>query len=32
VSLNDEVEKYLGAPYTNLAHGSEKIRLLHLVN
>jgi len=31
-SLNDEVEKYLGAPYPNLANGSEKIRLLHLVN
>jgi len=31
-SLNDEVEKYLGVPYPNLANGSEKIRLLHLVN
>jgi serine-type D-Ala-D-Ala carboxypeptidase/endopeptidase len=31
-SLNDEVEKYLGAPYPNLAHGGEKIRLIHLAN
>ncbi len=31
-SLNDEVEKYLGAPYPNLANGGEKIRLIHLAN
>lgn len=31
-SLNDEVEKYLDAPYPNLAGGNEKIRLLHLAN
>jgi serine-type D-Ala-D-Ala carboxypeptidase/endopeptidase len=31
-SLNDEVEKYLGAPYPNLASGGEKIRLIHLAN
>jgi serine-type D-Ala-D-Ala carboxypeptidase/endopeptidase len=31
-SLSDEVEKYLGAPYPNLAHGGEKIRLIHLAN
>jgi len=31
-TLGDEVEKYLGAPYPNLANGSEKIRLVHLVN
>jgi CubicO group peptidase (beta-lactamase class C family) len=31
-TLNDEVEKYLGAPYPNLANGGEKVRLLHLAN
>ena len=31
-NLGDEVEKYLGAPYPNLANGSEKIRLVHLAN
>lgn len=31
-SPNDEAEKYLGAAYPNLANGSEKIRLIHLVN
>ena len=31
-SLNDEVDKYLGAPYPNLANGTEKVRLIHLAN
>lgn len=31
-ALGDEVQKYLGAPYPNLANGAEKIRLVHLVN
>ena len=31
-SLNDEVERYLGAPYPNLAADGVKIRLLHLAN
>jgi CubicO group peptidase (beta-lactamase class C family) len=31
-SLNDEVEKYLGPRYSNLANGGEKVRLLHLAN
>ena len=31
-TLNDEVEKYLGAPYPNLANGGEKVRLIHLAN
>jgi len=31
-NLGDEVEKYLGAPYPNLANGTAKIRLLHLAN
>jgi CubicO group peptidase (beta-lactamase class C family) len=31
-TLNDEAEKYLGAPYPNLANGGEKIRLVHLAN
>ena len=31
-SLNDEVSRYLGAPFPNLAHSGEPIRLLHLVN
>lgn len=31
-SLNDDIERYLGAPYPNLASGSEKIRLIHLAN
>lgn len=32
VALTDEVEKYLGSPYPNLANGGEKIRLIHLAN
>jgi CubicO group peptidase (beta-lactamase class C family) len=32
VTLDDEAQKYLGAPYPNLANGSEKIRLIHLAN
>ena len=31
-SLNDEVGRYLGAPYPNLAADGVKIRLLHLAN
>jgi CubicO group peptidase (beta-lactamase class C family) len=31
-TLNDEIERYLGAPYPNLGSGTEKIRLLHLAN
>ncbi|HEX6395893.1 MAG TPA: serine hydrolase domain-containing protein [Steroidobacteraceae bacterium] len=31
-SLGDEAEKYLGAPYPNLANGGEKVRLIHLAN
>lgn len=31
-TLTDEAEKYLGAPYPNLANGGEKIRLIHLAN
>jgi D-alanyl-D-alanine-carboxypeptidase/D-alanyl-D-alanine-endopeptidase len=31
-SFNDEVEKYLGASYPNLANGGEKLRLIHLAN
>jgi serine-type D-Ala-D-Ala carboxypeptidase/endopeptidase len=31
-SLNDEIDRYLEAPYPNLASGTEKIRLLHLAN
>jgi CubicO group peptidase (beta-lactamase class C family) len=31
-TLEDEIDKYLDEPYPNLATGSEKIRLLHLVN
>ncbi|HET9865347.1 MAG TPA: serine hydrolase domain-containing protein [Steroidobacteraceae bacterium] len=31
-TLSDEVEKYLGEPYPNLANGGEKVRLLHLAN
>jgi len=31
-SLNDEVSRYLGAPFPNLAHSDEPIRLVHLVN
>jgi CubicO group peptidase (beta-lactamase class C family) len=31
-SLNDEAEKYMEAPYPNLANGGEKIRLVHLAN
>lgn len=30
--LNDEVFRYLGAPFPNLAHSGESIRLVHLVN
>jgi len=30
--LSDEVERYLGAPYPNLANEGEKIRLIHLAN
>ena len=32
VRLADEVERYLGAPYPNLARDGEKIRLIHLAN
>jgi serine-type D-Ala-D-Ala carboxypeptidase/endopeptidase len=31
-TLNDEIERYLDAPYPNLAGDGEKIRLLHLAN
>jgi D-alanyl-D-alanine-carboxypeptidase/D-alanyl-D-alanine-endopeptidase len=31
-SLNDEVDRYLGAPYPNLGADGEKIRLVHLAN
>jgi len=31
-TLNDEVEKYLDAPYPNLAGDGQKIQLLHLAN
>src|SRR3954468_10491492 len=31
-SLNDEVDRYLGAPYPNLGQDGVKIRLLHLAN
>jgi serine-type D-Ala-D-Ala carboxypeptidase/endopeptidase len=31
-SLNDEVDRYLGVPYPNLAADGVKIRLLHLAN
>jgi serine-type D-Ala-D-Ala carboxypeptidase/endopeptidase len=31
-SLNDEVDRYLGAPYPNLGADGMKIRLLHLAN
>jgi serine-type D-Ala-D-Ala carboxypeptidase/endopeptidase len=31
-TLSDEVEKYLGEPYPNLARDGEKIRLVHLAN
>ena len=32
VRLADEAERYLGAPYPNLALEGEKVRLLHLAN
>jgi len=31
-ALNDEAERYLDAPYPNLANSGEKIRLVHLAN
>jgi CubicO group peptidase (beta-lactamase class C family) len=31
-SLNDEADRYLGAPYPNLGQDGVKIRLLHLAN
>ena len=31
-AAGDEIERYLGEPYPNLAHDGEKIRLIHLAN
>ena len=31
-ALSDEIERYLGEPYPNLAQDGEKIRLIHLAN
>lgn len=31
-ALNDEISRYLDAPYPNLAHSGENIRLVHLAN
>jgi CubicO group peptidase (beta-lactamase class C family) len=31
-TLNDDIDRYLDAPYPNLSSGGEKIRLIHLVN
>jgi D-alanyl-D-alanine-carboxypeptidase/D-alanyl-D-alanine-endopeptidase len=32
VAAQDDVAKYLGAPYPNLENGGERVRLVHLVN